>query len=145
MNPNLLQKSLCDATSSALTPTTAMLAASNSSLLAVNDLPWIVQPGVSSFDKRKPPTTCRRNHRASQFCRPVFKRKSTKRFPCSSAMVCFPLVKSFTVRFLPDLTCTSRLFRGRQFNINITWRHDIGCPATKCSTTAVVNLMHRSR
>ena len=46
---NLWEKFLCEVTSSALTPTTLIPAASNSALVAVNDLPWVVQPGVSSF------------------------------------------------------------------------------------------------
>src|SRR5438876_4477735 len=44
VKPNLLQKLLCEATSSWLTPTTLMPASSKSDFVAVNDLPWIVQP-----------------------------------------------------------------------------------------------------
>jgi hypothetical protein len=49
VNANLLQKDLCEATSSSLSPTTTAPAASKSAFVAVNDLPWMVQPGVSSF------------------------------------------------------------------------------------------------
>src|SRR5437762_10963932 len=47
--PNLLQKDLCEPTSSWLTPTTATPRPSKVGRVRVKDCPWIVQPGVSSL------------------------------------------------------------------------------------------------
>src|SRR5438132_6493783 len=44
--PNLLQKDLCEPTSSWLTPTTATPRPSKAGRVRVKDCPWIVQPGV---------------------------------------------------------------------------------------------------